>query len=218
MTQLTNFSPASTYGDLLTTNNAGGGLTNVLQNLQDGLGNNSPIQIATNSVNFNRTGGRTFRLDGVPLTVSANILNGLQETFISGTLSAVEVMGMSASCIEVIPSLGANSLILINTVLLSLVYNSVAYQNGGDVYLQYSASGVAAGNNFASEPIPVGLITSVANAVGQEKGFIRDNAVNFLPTATVNNSQVCITNAGVPFINGDSILKYYISYSVIDLS
>jgi hypothetical protein len=79
MTDLTNRVFASAYGDLLTTTNDGQGLTNVLQNLQDGLGNNSPIQIATNAVNFNRTVG-TFQLDSVAITSSASNINQVTQS------------------------------------------------------------------------------------------------------------------------------------------
>lgn len=77
MTALNNYSPASTFGDLLTTTppQAGSGLSNVLAQVQDGFGNSSTITIATNAVNFNRQGGNTFQLDGVPLTASATALN-----------------------------------------------------------------------------------------------------------------------------------------------
>lgn len=68
MTSLTNQLPEYTYPDLLTTTNSGQGLTTVLKNLQDGIGNNSTVQIATNAINFNRTGGNSFQLDGTAIT------------------------------------------------------------------------------------------------------------------------------------------------------
>jgi hypothetical protein len=76
MTQLTNKSPASTYGDLLTCTNAGSGLTTVQSNLQDGLGNNSPILIATTSVNFDRGLGQ-FQLDAVAVTANSVDINSM---------------------------------------------------------------------------------------------------------------------------------------------
>jgi hypothetical protein len=66
MTSLTNLSPAASYGDLLTTTNNGQGLTTTLKFVQDGLGNSSPMQIATNAVNFITTGGNSFQINGVP--------------------------------------------------------------------------------------------------------------------------------------------------------
>lgn len=75
MTQLTNLVIGASYGDVLTTTNSGQGLTTNLLPLQDGLGNNSTISIATNQVNFNRSGGSTFQLDGVPLISLSSIIN-----------------------------------------------------------------------------------------------------------------------------------------------
>lgn len=77
MTQLTNQALQSVYGDLLTTTNGGQGLSPVLQQLQDGFGNASTITIATNSINFNRQGGNTFRLDNIPITAAAVDINSV---------------------------------------------------------------------------------------------------------------------------------------------
>lgn len=77
MTQLTNKQFSTVYGDLLTTTNNGQGLTNVLRPLQDGLGDSSPMSIATNAVNFDRTGGREFGLDAIALTASADDINSV---------------------------------------------------------------------------------------------------------------------------------------------
>jgi hypothetical protein len=75
MTTLTGQLPQDTYGDLLTTTNGGQGLSTTLQALQDGLGNSSTIEIATNAVNFDRSGGNEFQLDGVALTATAANIN-----------------------------------------------------------------------------------------------------------------------------------------------
>lgn len=73
MTLLTGQYPASTYGDILTCTNGGMGLTNVLQNVQDGLANNSAIQLSTLVLNV--TG--TLELGGVPITASASNINSV---------------------------------------------------------------------------------------------------------------------------------------------
>jgi hypothetical protein len=76
MTSLINQLPESTFGDLLTTTNNGQGLpVSVPVPVQDGLGNNSPITMSQNTVNFNTTGGNNFQINGVNLTASASDLN-----------------------------------------------------------------------------------------------------------------------------------------------
>lgn len=79
MTDLTNVTPSQSYGDILTLGsaNVGSGLTNVLVNVQDGLGNNSSMQISTIAVNFNRTGGNSFQLDGISLTAPTANINAI---------------------------------------------------------------------------------------------------------------------------------------------
>jgi hypothetical protein len=79
MTNLTNQTQAATYPDLITTTNNGMGFTNVLANVQDGLGNNSPMQIATNAINFNRGLG-SFQLDGTAITATAANINSVTQT------------------------------------------------------------------------------------------------------------------------------------------
>ena len=52
MTQLTGKVPGSTYGDLLTFNNNGQGVTANLQIMQDGLGNTSALQLSSTAANI----------------------------------------------------------------------------------------------------------------------------------------------------------------------
>lgn len=77
MTSLVNQPFQNVFADTLTTTNSGQGLSTTLQPLQDGIGNNSTITIATNAVNFNRGGGNTFQLDSVALTAPATNINNI---------------------------------------------------------------------------------------------------------------------------------------------
>ena len=64
-----------TYGDVLTLTNSGQGMTTNLTVVQDGFANSSPMFIATNKVNFDRSGGNEFQLDGLALTSSSTNIN-----------------------------------------------------------------------------------------------------------------------------------------------
>jgi hypothetical protein len=82
MTNLTNLTPSQSYGDLITLgndNDPGLGLNppGTLKNVQDGNGLDSPMQIATDAVNFSRAGGNEFQLDGVALTADTARLNDI---------------------------------------------------------------------------------------------------------------------------------------------
>lgn len=77
MTTLTNLQPEYSYGDVITTTNNGQGFTAVLLPIQDGLGNQSPMSLSTQAVNFNRAGPFTFRLDDVAITAPAANINAV---------------------------------------------------------------------------------------------------------------------------------------------
>jgi len=77
MASLSNYSPASTYPNILQLNTNGLGLQTFPQNVQDGLGNNTVMSLWTTGVNFSRAGGAQFQLDGVPLTANAAALNNI---------------------------------------------------------------------------------------------------------------------------------------------
>jgi hypothetical protein len=77
MTALTNLLPEYSYGDVITTTNNGQGFTAALLPIQDGLGNQSPMSLSTQAVNFDRSGPFTFRLDNVALTASSANINSI---------------------------------------------------------------------------------------------------------------------------------------------
>ena len=75
MAILTNLSPASSFPALLNLPDVSG-LTPVLQIVQDGFGNNSPISLSTTSFNINTTMGG-FSIDNVQLTATAADINAV---------------------------------------------------------------------------------------------------------------------------------------------
>lgn len=220
MTQLTNLSPAASYGDLLTTTNNGQGLTTTLQNLQDGLGNNSPVQIATNAINFNRSGGRSFQLDGIPLTVSATTLNLLGPSIASGTLNPAQIYSMNGASVEVIGAPGPNSAIVISKFVAVYNFSNEDYSDGGNIYLQYSPAGAAAGDEKASGNITADFLTDSGDSslIISVEGEI--GGVDISQLASIKNSPVCLTNGTAPFGNvlANGTLGYYIFYNILNLS
>lgn len=118
MTQLTNLVIGASYGDVLTTTNSGQGLTTNLLPLQDGLGNNSTISLATNKVNFDRSGGSTFQLDGVPLISLASIINQVCQVnpVLPGTAGVVLPIGTTVQRVNI------TGIVRFNTDLVSAEY------------------------------------------------------------------------------------------------
>lgn len=70
MANITLVAPQSSFSGLLNLTNASSGLTAVLQVVQDGLGNNSPISLSTLSFKINTSMGG-FYINDDPLTATA---------------------------------------------------------------------------------------------------------------------------------------------------
>ena len=63
MTNLTNFAPGSSFGDLLTCTNNGSGINANLQPIQDGFGQNTAMQLSSNTLNV----VGTLQVNGIPI-------------------------------------------------------------------------------------------------------------------------------------------------------
>jgi len=75
MATLTGTKIANTYKQLLQVGSSNTGLTGSVQTVQDGQGNNSPLQLSQSAVNIDGT----FQLSGVTLTANASTLNAVAD-------------------------------------------------------------------------------------------------------------------------------------------
>lgn len=87
MATLTGTKIANTYKQLLQVGSSNTGLTGTVQSVQDGEGNNSPLQLSQSAVNINGT----FQLSGVTLTANASTLNAVAD--LTGATGIVAVSG-----------------------------------------------------------------------------------------------------------------------------
>ena len=87
MATLTGTQIANTYKQLLQVGSGNTGLTGTVQSVQDGQGNNSPLQLSQSAVNINGT----FQLSGVTLTANASTLNAVAD--LTGATGIVAVSG-----------------------------------------------------------------------------------------------------------------------------
>ena len=91
MATLTGTKIANTYKQLLQVGSGNTGLTSTVQAVQDGEGNNSPLQLSQSAVNINGT----FQLSGVTLTADASTLNAVAD--LTGATGLVAVSGGSVN-------------------------------------------------------------------------------------------------------------------------
>lgn len=155
MTLLTNKTIQSSYGDLLTTTNGGQGLTTTLQSLQDGFGNNSTIQIATDAINFSRAGGNTFQLDAVAVTSASVDINNVckPNSVMPGTGGMNLPMGTTAQRLANVGVLRYNT-----------DSNTMEYYNGAWVgpIGTGTVSSITQGANIICTPNPITTVGTVA--------------------------------------------------------
>jgi hypothetical protein len=131
----------------------------------------------------------------------------------SGTLSSADLLFMSTDPVELIAAQGANTLIVVLDSWYEIVYGTTQYSGGGGISLQYGDT-ANAGGTHASGTIAAGfLISSTANHVIAAGGTLTNN----LATDTVNLG-IFISNTGGDFTAGDSTVKWFISYYVLNLT
>jgi hypothetical protein len=87
MATLTGTQIANTYKQLLQVGSGNNGLTASVQNVQDGQGTNSPLQLSQSAVNIDGT----FQLNGVTLTANASALNNIAD--LTGATGIIAVSG-----------------------------------------------------------------------------------------------------------------------------
>lgn len=152
MTSLTGKVIYQFYGDLLTTTNGGQGLSLTLEPVQDGLGQMSPMQIALNAVNFDRTLGNTFQLDGLALTASAFDINLVAQgdPIFPGTGGALLPSGTTAQRY----SPPVNGIIRYNTTINAFE----GFVNGS--WQSFTAGAVIGPNSSIAGDIPIFADTS----------------------------------------------------------
>jgi hypothetical protein len=76
MANITLIAPQNSFASLLTLTSSSSGLTSVLQVIQDGLGNNSPISLSTLSFKINTSMGN-FYINDDPVLATALQINAV---------------------------------------------------------------------------------------------------------------------------------------------
>lgn len=146
MPNLVNELPAYSFGDLLKTTNAYQGLDSTLRPIQDGFGNQSSIQISTNDVNFNTSPGFTFQLNGIPLTVSATILNNLSTATlnIQPTANQIQTITVDANTkrIALTDNISVVNSITVRDVQISVLESNVISTNADGIPLVLAPPGL----------------------------------------------------------------------------
>jgi hypothetical protein len=182
MTALTNLSPAASYGDLITCTNNGQGLTNILQNIQDGFGNNSAIQLSTTTLNIIGSGG--LQINGNSFVPIASL---------PVTLTSTNIKSMYATPVPVLAAPGAALTYVIYGFSINYSYSTAAYTGGGNITLQFGSTAEAAAGVMTDS------ISSAIFGSSNSFGYAAGNGVILSGSQAYINTGVYISNASGAF-------------------
>lgn len=196
MTNLTGRAPSQTYPGLLTLDNNGQGLSAVLETVQDGIGQNSPLQLSLTQVNitalvptFNSTGaiqlpsGTTAQRPAPPSNgmIRYNNTTNQLEAFINGMWQALETGGI-ANNLQIQVTQAAHGFIVGNVLRLNLaVYVLAQADNVADAEAIGIVVGVIDVNNFILQF--GGYVTGLAGLIAGTVYFLSTGVAGAL-TAT----------------------------------
>jgi hypothetical protein len=133
----------------------------------------------------------------------------------SGIISNAQMLaGIYAHPVQLIPPPGANKMIVVRNAVLSIVYNSVQYQNGGAIRFQYDSTIHGAGVNACATTVAAADINgATANNSQLLLGVLQAWGLN----TTWANLGIYLSCATGEFTNGDSPLHYSVDYRIANL-
>lgn len=171
-----------------------------------GTANLAPLAVTTAILdNLSVTTGK---IAANAVDTSKLALNTIQYAAVAVT--AANFNGAYAAPKEILPTPGANKLIIVDSVTYEVNWGAAQYANGGVFGLQYDndthLTGVAASATSAAAVAIAWAADSVLTQAGA------------LPTAAATdcvNKSICLSNLTAPFITGDSPMTLHIVYRIV---
>lgn len=175
-------------------------------------------QIAATSLLGNATGGLANVEDitlgnglsfaGTVLQLDTNFSN-----YVEVSLSAAQFNGMYAAPVALVAASGANTLIVVDKIVLEMTFGSADFAAGGPVAAQYGSTihgaGPLATNTEAAADFFAAASTSYVF------GSATGNTVGALPFSTTVNTGIFLSNTTAAFTTGDSTFTAKVWYKII---
>lgn len=129
--------------------------------------------------------------------------------YVAVPISAAEFNGMYASPVELVAAPGADTLLVLDRVVLAMTYDSAAYDAGGVAAVQYddTANG---GGVIASTTLAAAAFQDTASTV-----YSFNAGVVEYPFATCVNQGLFLSNITGAFTTGDSDMVAHVWYKAI---
>jgi hypothetical protein len=146
---------------------------------------------------------------------SANVATNLIQYLAVVGLTAVQIEGMYAAPILIMPAPPAGSMIVINDATINLTGATAAFAGGGVIALQYGNAVHGAGSGAGT-----GVAAATWNGFGTTNSSITMiNGNDGEASANTNAAAIYLSNATAAFTGGtNSLTNLYIHYSIVPVA
>lgn len=129
--------------------------------------------------------------------------------YVAVPITAAEFNGMYAAPVELVAAAGADTLLVLDRVVLAMTYGSAAYAAGGVAHVQYDDTANGAGV-IASTTLAAASFQDTASTV-----YSFNAGVVEYPFATCANTGLFLSNITGAFTTGDSDMVAHVWYKAI---
>lgn len=148
--------------------------------------------------------GNGLSFSGTTLQLDTNYSN-----YVEVTLSAAQFNGMYAAPVQLVAAPGANTLLVLDKLVLEMTFVSADYAAGGVVAVQYDSTADGAGV-IASTTLAAATFFAAASTT-----FTFGGGVVALPFTTTVNKGLYLSNVTQPFTTGDSTFTAKVWYKIV---
>ena len=190
-------------------NPASGGISATLPNGNMLVGNGSNIATAvamSGDATIDNTGALTIAANAVTSAKTAASLMKYAQV----NLTAAQFNGMYAAPVALVAAAGANTMIVVDKIVLNMTFVSAQYAAGGVVSAQYDSTVHGAGSAASST-----IAAATVNGFAASTGIMVDGALASVAFTSAVNKGIYLSNATGAFTTGDSTWKVQVWYRVV---
>lgn len=169
------------------------------------------------TANINNLAVTTAKIDNLAVTTAKIAANAVTSDKIDPTvlqyvavpITAAEFNGMYAAPKELVAAAGADTLLVLDRVILAMTYNSAAYAAGGVAHVQYDSTANGAGV-IASTTLAAAAFQDTAST-----SYSFNAGVVEYPFTTTVNKGLYLSNITGAFTTGDSDMVAHVWFKII---
>lgn len=132
--------------------------------------------------------------------------NATQTTTVA--VSSAQLLAMNGAPVVILPAPGAGKAIIVTNFIFEYVYGTTAYQNGGQVQLNYTGQALQASAGLSAANTLLQGASCVTSGIGPTAAR---------PNAQIANTGISLTNGTAPFIAGDGTANVTVLYTTLTL-